>query len=322
MHPLLSICIPTYKRADYLKENIQTIAKQLNSNTDLVEFIVSDNHSKDNTREIIQGLRNEYNLNLTYYYQDKPLYFEDNFDYVADRAQGQYIYLMGDDDIVSPDFIKIMFRLIDEGFEIIHFNKLIGDKDCTNNILFHKEFHELIKSYTAKDFIRELLWRPNFMSSLIFSRNVWEEGKKNNTEKMYGYRFLGKIYMGAASLNSKCCYYYMPLLIMRNPEKAWAVKYPLYWFVGMSNIFKAVDNNIPGIYNQWTDYIHTTKQLHFVQNLSAVHLDKEFYRKKRDEFLPHLNKLQKFTYDFHLSPFSCKLTRGLYYMILKLFYKE
>lgn len=320
--PVLSVCIPTYNRPTFLKENIEVLAKQLESRNDIVEFIISDNCSEDNTREVIDGLRRDYNLNLTYYYQEEPLYFEDNFDFVADRAAGKYIYLMGDDDIVSPDFITIMFRLFNEGYELVHFNKLIGDAYCTNNSLFHKDFKGLEQGFNAEQFIRELLWRPNFMSSIIFSRRIWNAGKGTGLDKMYGFRFLGRVYIGAVKLNSRCCYYYFPILLMRNPQRVWTVGYPLYWFVGMSSIFKALDKMIPGVYETWIAYIHNKRQFHFVQSLSAVHLDKELYRKKRNEFMPYLNKLQKFTYDFQLSPFSCKLTRGLYYYILKKIYKE
>lgn len=322
MQPLLSICIPTYNRADYLAENITVIAQQLGEHKDSVEFVISDNGSKDNTKETILHLKSSYNLNLTYYFQENPLDFEDNFDFVVDKSHGTYVYLMGDDDIVSPDFISIIIRLFNKGYQVIHFNKLEGDARCSNNKLFHRDFTELERKFTAPDFIKNLLWRPNFMSSIIFSKKVWEEGFCEELRSMYGYRFLGRIYNGALKQDVSCCYYYMPLLLMRNPQRAWSLNYPLYWFVGMSNIFNFLDNRLPGIYNQWCKYIHTEKQCHFVQNLSAVHLSKTQYKLKREEFIVHLNKLQRFTYDFHLSPFSNKLTRGIYYLILKLFYRD
>lgn len=322
MQPLLSICIPTYNRADYLAENITVLACQLGGYKDNVEFVISDNGSKDRTKETILQLKSSYNLNLTYYFQENSLDFEDNFDFVVDKSHGTYVYLMGDDDIVSPDFINIIFRLIEKGYKVIHFNKLEGDAKCSNNKLFHCDFTELERKFTASEFIRTMLWRPNFMSSIIFSKKVWEEGFSDELRTMYGYRFLGRIYNGAIKLNVICCYYYMPLLLMRNPQRAWSINYPMYWFVGMSNIFKLLDNQLPGIYAQWSHYIHNEKQYHFVQNLSAVHLSKTQYKLKRDEFMVHLNKLQRFTYDFHLSPFSCKLTRGLFYLILKLIYRD
>lgn len=322
MQHLLSICIPTYNRADYLAENISVIAEQLDYYKDNVEFVISDNCSNDHTKEIVLHLKSSFNLNLKYYIQERPLSFEDNFDFVVDKSQGDYVYLMGDDDLVSPDFVNIIFRLIEKGYHVIHFNKLEGDDKCSNNKLFHRDFTELEKKYMAPDFIRAMLWRPNFMSSIIFSRQVWSVGLSDELKNMYGYRFLGRVYNGALIQNVPCCYYYMPILIMRNPQRSWSVNFPLYWFVGMSNIFKYLDHKLPGIYNQWCQYIHTEKQFHFVQNLSAVHLNKTQYKLKRDEFFVHLNKLQRFTYDFHLSPFSCKLTRGLFYLLLKLIYRE
>ena len=53
--PLLSICIPTYNRAHYLKECLGSIVAQFDDRDvrDNVEVVVSDNASPDNTRELV-----------------------------------------------------------------------------------------------------------------------------------------------------------------------------------------------------------------------------------------------------------------------------
>ncbi|MDD2524542.1 MAG: glycosyltransferase, partial [Endomicrobiaceae bacterium] len=47
-NPLLSICIPTYNRADYLNQSIQSIVNS-DGFGDKVEIVISDNCSTDNT---------------------------------------------------------------------------------------------------------------------------------------------------------------------------------------------------------------------------------------------------------------------------------
>ena len=51
--PLLSICIPTYNRAELLRQCLESIISESNVFTDKVEVIVSNNCSTDKTEEII-----------------------------------------------------------------------------------------------------------------------------------------------------------------------------------------------------------------------------------------------------------------------------
>jgi glycosyltransferase involved in cell wall biosynthesis len=49
--PLLSICIATYNRADYIGETLDSIIPQL---TDNVELLVVDGASTDNTEDVVR----------------------------------------------------------------------------------------------------------------------------------------------------------------------------------------------------------------------------------------------------------------------------
>ena len=54
--PLLSICIPTYNRGNYLRKCLQSIEIQLDKKPhlqNLVEIVISDNHSTDTTKEVV-----------------------------------------------------------------------------------------------------------------------------------------------------------------------------------------------------------------------------------------------------------------------------
>ena len=52
---LLSICIPTYNRASFLKEALSRVLSQLSQIKDnnKIELLVSDNCSTDNTAEVV-----------------------------------------------------------------------------------------------------------------------------------------------------------------------------------------------------------------------------------------------------------------------------
>lgn len=71
--PLLSICIPTYNRAIFLKDALSHLRESLQNLSFQVEVIISDNHSEDDTQTIVmdfieKGLKcryicNEQNIN-------------------------------------------------------------------------------------------------------------------------------------------------------------------------------------------------------------------------------------------------------------------
>jgi len=50
--PLLSICIPTYNRAEYLAKSLDTLVCLPEFNSSEVEVVISDNASTDNTQEV------------------------------------------------------------------------------------------------------------------------------------------------------------------------------------------------------------------------------------------------------------------------------
>ena len=91
--PFISICIPAYKRTQYLKRLLQSIAAQTFRDFDV---IISDD-SNDNSVEV---LVNEYKDRFTlHYYRNKTsLGTPANWNYAIGKASGEWIKLMHDDD--------------------------------------------------------------------------------------------------------------------------------------------------------------------------------------------------------------------------------
>ena len=57
MRPLLTICIPTYNRADFLKVMLEALLPQVAKVDTDVEVWVLDNASEDNTEAIVESSR-------------------------------------------------------------------------------------------------------------------------------------------------------------------------------------------------------------------------------------------------------------------------
>ena len=58
--PIVSICIPTLNRCDFLKKTIESIVVQPEFINGYVEIVISDNASTDNTKNVVESLREKY----------------------------------------------------------------------------------------------------------------------------------------------------------------------------------------------------------------------------------------------------------------------
>lgn len=84
--PLLSICIPTYNRAKYLENTIQSIVAQPEFIDNKVEIVISDNNSCDNTEEVCRQYEKKYKN--FYYYKNKENIRDKNFPLVLSYGNG------------------------------------------------------------------------------------------------------------------------------------------------------------------------------------------------------------------------------------------
>lgn len=91
--PVLSICIPTYNRAEYLRGTLENITSDPAFN-DHIEIVISDNASTDNTKEVAEKYCNKYD-NVHYFRNDENIR-DANFNLCLRRASGVYRKLCND----------------------------------------------------------------------------------------------------------------------------------------------------------------------------------------------------------------------------------
>ncbi len=120
--PKLSLCISTYKRAGWLGVNLRNIFTQIPAQCADLEVLVVDNASPDNTPDVVapylersdfRYLRNPRNVGML-----------GNLSVTAQTASGQYIWIIGDDDLTRPGIIQRVLELIEQrpGIALIYMN--------------------------------------------------------------------------------------------------------------------------------------------------------------------------------------------------------
>ena len=95
---LLTICIPTYKRAKELDYSLSCFERELKTvDASLLEFFISDNCSPDNTGEVVDKYIKK-GLPIIYSRNDTNIGPDNNFLKCFYAAKSKYLWLLGDDD--------------------------------------------------------------------------------------------------------------------------------------------------------------------------------------------------------------------------------
>jgi abequosyltransferase len=177
----LSICIPTYNRAKYLPELLDSIISQVNLENP-IEICVSDNASEDHTAELIEKYKRHY-PHLVYFRWPKNMGADRNYLKVIEIASGEYCWFMGSDDkLVSGAVDKVIGCLGNER-DIILCERI----ECDVNMV-QKEKRKLLSGICQNkefnfnnddDFATYAFHAENlaaffsYLSCIIFIRSKW-----------------------------------------------------------------------------------------------------------------------------------------------------
>ena len=115
----ISICIPTFNRANNLLNCLESIVLNINTSTVDYEVCISDNCSNDDTEVIIRSFQNKIPIN--YYKNSLNIGRVKNYLNVVQMATGGFIWLIGDDDLLLPNAIFEIDRLISSNKDIDFF---------------------------------------------------------------------------------------------------------------------------------------------------------------------------------------------------------
>lgn len=125
-HPLVTIGIPTFNRADgYLRQALESAVNQTYPN---VEIIVSDNCSQDQTKTLVESFSSP---RIKYHKHSQNIGANNNFNYCLEQAEGRYFLLLHDDDMIDPDFIDSCIKALGDQVEtgvIITGTRIIDSK--------------------------------------------------------------------------------------------------------------------------------------------------------------------------------------------------
>lgn len=201
----ISICIPTYQRAEFLPQTLESIAAQW---VDEMEVCIADNASTDGTDEIVESFRTRLGA-VRYFRWDTNQGADRNYLKSVEIASGEYCWILGSDDPIAPKAIETILKSIEDSAPtIVLFNRMLCTRElhalreeCYLNIGFaaSKTFNFSVPGAleTYLESTRSICATFSYLSSMVFKKSDWDSVSDYET-------FVGSAYVHSYKLLVAC----------------------------------------------------------------------------------------------------------------------
>ncbi len=260
---IFSICIPTYNRVDCLDDCLNSILIASTNCEDFnYEICISDNCSEENVSIVIEKYQNK--LPIKFNKNVKNLGFAINAMKVVSMSSGDYVWMIGNDDLILPDTLLEIKNLLKKNKDVEYFfvnsfhlkSKFLEEYEKpfdTRNLPLEKmktisklkqdkqaTFWDVIDPDVSWDYLTGI-----FLS--IFKREKWEKNKSLlNLKQLEDNRYWStsdntlmhaKIFCRSFK-NSKCFISAKPLSVNLIGEREWG---DLYEFIEIVRIPEIIE---------------------------------------------------------------------------------
>ena len=168
-YPLITVLITTYNRSELLRHAIQSVLNQTLKN---IEIIILDDASPDDTKNVVASYSDK---RITYLRQIKNVGFTQNFKTGIKKAQGTYIFLLSDDDmILRPNSLEVLYNEI---------KKVKAGVGAMSLLFYEHDMSKPTYRFSAKEntfhlppspsnMLKVFNWHFGFMSGNIYLRDL------------------------------------------------------------------------------------------------------------------------------------------------------
>lgn len=174
----LSICIPTYNRSACLARTLQKCVSEVDGGNlhSIVEILVGDNASLDETESVCTTLANKYQY-FHYIKNKENVGGERNWLNLVNLAKGRYVWILSDDDDFLPGLVSDIIQIIEKkeyATVFLNYNFFKGfDESNTFGLACNDSADYTGKSW--QDFFLKTQFASSFISSNIFNRELFLE---------------------------------------------------------------------------------------------------------------------------------------------------
>jgi len=170
MNDLLSICIPTYNRAELLRGCLESIIPQAKKHG--IPLYISDNASTDDTAHVVAAARMKYS-HIYYSGNSSNLGAERNQSCVLKRSKSKYAWLIGDRARVNKGAIDKVLKKLSEG----NLDLMVVNSYARPPRVMVKDIATSTVYTDQNKLLGDLGWWMTFVGASIWNSEIIRSGK-------------------------------------------------------------------------------------------------------------------------------------------------
>ena len=267
MNPLLSICIPSYNKSEWLAFTANDILEQIKAFGEEVELVISDNASEDDTQERLRPLKG--NAQLSVHRNAENVGANKNFFKCAELARGAFVWMIGNDDLIREGAIKRILTELhhspDLEYLFVNYTKYSppqSPQDLSQDLPFHPTGSDDLSEYRIER-IADLAGLDYNCFTPIYCSVMKREHMLKATEKGINRAFFDTLETTVPhalyiieNLLEKPGYYIGYPYIMASHSTTWEEHAPFYVLEYLPQLYKKLEEK--GVPRKITDALRAT----------------------------------------------------------------
>jgi len=235
---LLSICITTRNRADFLHQTMASILPQTGSR---VEVVIVDGASTDHTGQVIL----EYQAKLPclrYFRMETNSGVDRDYNATVEAARGEYCWFMSDDDLLKPGAVQAILDEIPKGYSLMVVNAEDWNSDFTKQIGEGRLPIGQNRIYAPAEFEHffiDTAHHLSFIPALVIRRDIWLSRER---EKYFGSWFTHVGVVFQTLLPEEAILIADPMVAIRNENISWNKRIFEIWMIRWPDLIWSFPN--------------------------------------------------------------------------------
>jgi abequosyltransferase len=178
----LSICIATFNRGSLIGETLESILSQIEGDAARdVEIVILDGGSSDDTGSRVKPFA-ERCARLRYIRQETNHGVDRDFNTAVKLANGEYCWLMSDDDLLKPGAIGAVLEALQAGPSLVIVNAEVRSFDFSRLMEDRRLQFDSNREYAAADMDRLFIETGQyltFIGAVVIRREIWLQRPKD-----------------------------------------------------------------------------------------------------------------------------------------------
>ena len=203
INPLVSVIVPNYNHAPYLKQRLDSIFNQTYTN---FEVILLDDCSTDNSREILSAYSKKPNVSHCIFNEDNSGSTFAQWNKGVSLAKGDYIWIAESDDFCESNFLEIVIQPLlqnkDVALAYCQSHRVNSDGDVTGNWITHTSMFQ--PNPLEEDFVMD---GNVFIENYLIHKNVIPNVSAVLFNKVYLEKIMPLVFKPFMKYNADWFYY-------------------------------------------------------------------------------------------------------------------